>query len=220
VPTSVAGRLHAVRARIDAATRAAGRPAGSVRLIAVSKTVPLDAIHDAFRAGQLGISAAVAMARLASRWRRDGQTLLDRFHALCREHGVWVSAQQNVPLAGALAGAAVTAALDRIVSSPPSMLAGRRVEGVTDHRVGGSTRPHWLPDAPLVELSLAGGRVLVRPSGTEPKLKVYVDLSADASAEEAVGTVEERLRVSARDAARELVTSLGALGEDTGRQGA
>jgi PLP dependent protein len=52
VPTSVAGRLHAVRARIDAAARAADRAPDSVRLIAVSKTVPLDAIHDAFRAGQ------------------------------------------------------------------------------------------------------------------------------------------------------------------------
>jgi phosphomannomutase len=97
------------------------------------------------------------------------------------------------------------------------MLAGRRVEGVTDHRVGGSTRPHWLPDAPLVELSLAGGRVLVRPSGTEPKLKVYVDLSSDAGASAAVSALEERLGASARDAARELVTSLGALGQDGGQ---
>jgi pyridoxal phosphate enzyme (YggS family) len=77
VPTSVAGRLHAVRARIDAATRAAGRPAGSVRLIAVSKTVPLDAIHDAFRAGQLdfgenrvqeGLQKITDSTELSIRW--------------------------------------------------------------------------------------------------------------------------------------------------------
>jgi phosphomannomutase len=59
--------------------------------------------------------------------------------------------------------------------------------------------------------------VLVRPSGTEPKLKVYVDLSSDAGASAAVSALEERLGASARDAARELVTSLGALGQDGGQ---
>jgi pyridoxal phosphate enzyme (YggS family) len=50
--SSVADRLTAVRGRIDAAARSAGRDPASVRLVAVSKTFPLDAIREAFAAGQ------------------------------------------------------------------------------------------------------------------------------------------------------------------------
>jgi phosphomannomutase len=50
---------------------------------------------------------------------------------------------------------------------------------MTDYRVGHDRRPMWLGEQDLIELYLGDtGRVLVRPSGTEPKLKVYVDLSA------------------------------------------
>ncbi len=52
MPSGTAGRLVQVRARIDAAARAAGRLPSSVRLIAVSKTFPLDAIREAVAAGQ------------------------------------------------------------------------------------------------------------------------------------------------------------------------
>jgi len=52
VPSAIAGRLTAVRARIDAAARSAGRSPDDIRLIAVSKTFPVDAIRDAFAAGQ------------------------------------------------------------------------------------------------------------------------------------------------------------------------
>lgn len=50
--SSIADRLTAVRGRIDAAARSAGRDPASVRLVAVSKTFPLDAIREAFAAGQ------------------------------------------------------------------------------------------------------------------------------------------------------------------------
>ena len=49
---SIADRLSAVRARIDAAARRAGRDPSSVRLVAVSKTFPIDAVREAFAAGQ------------------------------------------------------------------------------------------------------------------------------------------------------------------------
>ena len=50
--SSIASRLTAVRGRIDAAAHTAGRDPASVRLVAVSKTFPLDAIREAFAAGQ------------------------------------------------------------------------------------------------------------------------------------------------------------------------
>jgi phosphomannomutase len=155
-----------------------------------------------------GLSAAVLLSLEASRCRARGETLLDRFHALCREHGLWVSAQATVPLKGDASGA--LAALDRLASAPPRTLGGREVTEVVDFRVGAEARPAWLGVAPLVELRMEHGRALVRPSGTEPKLKVYVDLSAPVGAQEAVGALETTLSVTARSVGAEIVTALGA----------
>jgi phosphomannomutase len=63
-------------------------------------------------------------------------------------------------------------------------LGAYEIDAVTDFSVGADQRPMWLGAQALVELSLGDqGRVLVRPSGTEPKLKIYVDLRSEAGAE-------------------------------------
>jgi phosphomannomutase len=155
-----------------------------------------------------GLSAAVLLALEASRCRERGQTLLDRFHELCREHGLWVSAQRTVPLAES---AGVAGALDRLAAAPPKTLGGLAVASVVDYREHASERPAWLGATPMVELTLTSGRVLVRPSGTEPKLKVYVDLSAAVGEREAVGALETSLAEAARRVASDLVAALGPL---------
>jgi pyridoxal phosphate enzyme (YggS family) len=74
---SVAARLAGVRARIDAAARGAGRDPSSVRLVAVSKTFPIDAVREAYAAGhrdfgenrvQEALEKIAASADLALRW--------------------------------------------------------------------------------------------------------------------------------------------------------
>lgn len=78
-------------------------------------------------------------------------------------------------------------AFDRLASAPPSELAGRAVTRLTDYRVGGEHRARWLGEASLLELELGeSARALVRPSGTEPKLKIYVDLRTAVPADGAV----------------------------------
>ena len=62
----------------------------------------------------------------------------------------------------------------------PHCLSGYRhdITAVVDYSIGGSERPRDLGETNLIELKLGdAGRVLARPSGTEPKLKVYVDLN-------------------------------------------
>ena len=79
---------------------------------------------------------------------------------------------------------------------------------VTDYREGADERPRYLAATPLVELSLGeAGRVLIRPSGTEPKLKIYVDLRGDAG-EDWLGAEEELLE-KAVAAAEDAATFLG-----------
>lgn len=161
-----------------------------------------------------GISAAVAIADLAAGCRRRGESLLDRLHAIERRHGVWASAQHNVPVAARPAEDAARDVLDRAASLAGETLGSRAITGVRDFRSGGGERPRWLGAASLVELELTGGRVLVRPSGTEPKLKIYVDLSGEPAVGAGVMSLERALEDEAGALARELVAKLGLLCED------
>jgi phosphomannomutase len=161
-----------------------------------------------------GISAAIAVADLAARCRLQGESLMDRWRALCERFGVWVSTQQSVAVGTLPASEAGHRALDQLLAATPEALGGRRVLAVRDYRQGADSRPRWLESTPLVELELEGGRVLVRPSGTEPKLKFYVDLRAEPEPESTLSTVEIRLNAEARGIAGELLAKLGLLSED------
>jgi phosphomannomutase len=133
-----------------------------------------------------GIGAALVMADLAAEESAAGRTVLDRLHDLWDEVGLWVSAQHSIVRAGPEGQAALLAAVDRLGNGPPAEVQGIEVTGVTDYRVGYEGRPMWLGEQDLIEMSLGEtGRVLVRPSGTEPKLKIYVDLSAGVDSEHA-----------------------------------
>jgi phosphomannomutase len=163
-----------------------------------------------------GISAAMALADVAERCRRKGQSLLDRLHEIERRLGVWGSAQHSVKVRGVGALADIERALDRLSSSPPESVGGFRVVNVRDYRRGETERPRWLGSALLIELELEQGRVLVRPSGTEPKLKVYVDVRGEVGASGSVFAEEEALAERAALLAREVVTMLG-ISRDDGR---
>jgi phosphomannomutase len=105
-------------------------------------------------------------------------------------------------------------ALDRMSASPPVSVGGAKVLAVRDYRRGADVRPRWLGASMLIELELEGGRVLVRPSGTEPKLKIYVDLRGEAAQNASIAAVEEELAGRALSFAREVVEILGISRED------
>jgi phosphomannomutase len=156
-----------------------------------------------------GISSAVLLAGIAARLRREQKTLLDRLAELYREHGLWVSVQHSVVRPGVRGNAEIEDAMQRLAASPPSALADRRVSRVRNFREPGD-RPRWLGVSDLIELELeGGGRVLARPSGTEPKLKIYVDLEAPLGANDSVTHVEEEWRERALELARALEQALG-----------
>jgi len=112
-----------------------------------------------------GIGAALALLSLASRARADGQGLLDRWDALEAAHGVHLRAQLTVPTR---APGEIMAGLR---AAPPADLAGQPVLDVADLAGGGP-----LPPSDVLIFRLPGSRVVVRPSGTEPKLKCYLEV--------------------------------------------
>lgn len=145
-----------------------------------------------------GISAALVFADLIGAAKANGKTVWDLLADLATRHGLWVSAQHSVVRPGTEGAAEIAGAMARLATETPDDLLGKQVEGVLDYREGADERPRWLAATPLVALTIDGGRVLIRPSGTEPKLKIYVDLRApfdpdgDFLAQEAARTAEAR----------------------------
>lgn len=129
-----------------------------------------------------GISAALIFTDLVADLADQGRSVMDGLHDLWLRHGLWVSTQTSIVREGPEGQAAMGAAVDSLALDPPPDVGGLEVTAVTDYRQGAEDRPPWLGEQALVELTLGGsGRILVRPSGTEPKLKVYVDLMEEVS---------------------------------------
>src|SRR6478735_3870409 len=157
-----------------------------------------------------GISAALAFAELAAEALAAGKTVLERLHELYREHGLWVSVQHNVVLKGASGAARIASAMQQLAVAPPTVLAGHALTSVHDLRTPESDAPSWRGPTLLIELRLASGaRVFVRPSGTEPKLKMYVDLPAPLAVGAAISSAEAGALTDARAIAHALVSALG-----------
>jgi phosphomannomutase len=117
-----------------------------------------------------GITAALAFAELAATEKQRGRTVLDRLDDLARELGVHATGQRSVRFEGADGLARMRAAVDGLVAGPPATLGGVAVAAVEDLRLGGR-----LPPTDGVVLRGDGVRLIVRPSGTEPKLKCYAE---------------------------------------------
>jgi len=131
-----------------------------------------------------GLSAALIFTDLVADLRDEGRPVVARLHDLWREHGLWVSGQTSIASTGSDWLEDMRTVVDRLGEAPPSELGGLGVTAVTDYRRNSEQRPPWLGEQALVELTLGErGRVLVRPSGTEPKLKIYVDLRDEAGME-------------------------------------
>ena len=115
-----------------------------------------------------GITAALRVAEMAATLKAEGVTLLDALDAIYATHGRHATTQLSVRMQDV---AMIKAAVQRLREHPPTELASRRVIGVDDLAQG----INGLPPTDGIRLRFDDGHVIVRPSGTEPKLKCYLE---------------------------------------------
>ncbi|PSL38753.1 phosphomannomutase [Labedella gwakjiensis] len=128
-----------------------------------------------------GISAAVAFLDLAARLAAEGSDIATQLDRFSETFGHFASDQVSVRVDDL---SRITATMTRLRDTPPRDIGGVRVERVEDLAGGFGS----LPPSDVLRFRLEdGSRVMVRPSGTEPKLKVYIDVSSDT------GTLAERI---------------------------
>jgi phosphomannomutase len=166
-----------------------------------------------------GISAAVLAAELAAVLRERGRTLQDELDAIARRFGAYASAQFNVTQKGASGVTAIAAMMDRLRASPPQRIGGDPVVAVVDYdaRVradsnSGAKTPLEFPRSNVLVFELeSGGRVIARPSGTEPKAKFYVDACDEVHPDEPVANAARRAQMCVRRLADAFMMLAGTL---------
>ncbi|AWB93225.1 phospho-sugar mutase [Aeromicrobium chenweiae] len=117
-----------------------------------------------------GVSAIVTVLEMAARLKSEGRTLIDQLDDIYRQHGLHATSQLSVRVDDLTI---ISRAMEVLRTSPPTSLGGLDVTSVDDLADG----YHGLPSTDGIRLGLDGGaRIICRPSGTEPKLKCYIEV--------------------------------------------
>lgn len=157
-----------------------------------------------------GVSAALLLAQLAARVKAEGRTLLDLLDELAVRHGLHLTDQLSARFADLTQ---IPATMERVRTAPPATLAGSPVVEVTDLSQGSVDGPEGLPPTDGLRLVAQDGtRVIVRPSGTEPKVKCYLEVVVpvdDDGSDDPVGAVRRAARERLKAVRADVATALG-----------
>jgi phosphomannomutase len=139
-----------------------------------------------------GLSAGLLVVELAARLKAEGASLVDRLDEIATAHGVHATDQLSVRVTDL---SVIAAAMTRLRTAPPTTLGGLAVEQVEDLAQGSEA----LPPTDGLRFRLAGGaRVVARPSGTEPKLKCYLEVVVPVAPEDEGGVGAARIVAAQR----------------------
>ena len=149
------------------------------------------------------VVTAMLISEMAATSKLAGRTLADEMDALYAQYGCFAAGQTNVVFTSDEQKAACMALLDALRAAPPKTLADWPVTSVTDFRAGletdvatGAQTPTGLPRENMLRLTLSEhGTVILRPSGTEPKIKFYYATRADSmeKAQSMIKALEEAM---------------------------
>lgn len=145
-----------------------------------------------------GISAALVVVDLVEQLLEQGRTLLDFLGDIQRRHGVHATGQRALRFESTRfestgqQESVMVQAMRSLRANPPQSLGGQDVATCVDLADGSEA----LPATDAVILELDGTRVVVRPSGTEPKMKIYGEVIMAPSQEVEANAVEARVRLT------------------------
>lgn len=149
-----------------------------------------------------GITAALLLTELASELKEENRTLLDLLDDLAVEHGLHATDQLSVRVQDL---SLIAAAMRRLRDQPPTELAGLRITRTEDLTEGTDT----LPPTDGLRYTLDGARVIVRPSGTEPKLKCYLEVVIPVATKADLPAARTKATTLLDDIKRDLSRSAG-----------
>ncbi|MFV0340787.1 MAG: hypothetical protein ACK5MA_09230 [Parachlamydiaceae bacterium] len=135
------------------------------------------------------IGASLLIAETALRAKLEGKTLVDLLHEIYLQYGIYHEEVLSVGFdPGKIGSEKMTAAMKSLRDNPPTSISGLKVESSEDF-LDDQARPATLPSTNMLIYRLEGGsRLMVRPSGTEPKIKIYCGL-----VEKAEGNLQESI---------------------------
>ena len=149
------------------------------------------------------VNASMLICEMALDYKRAGKTLVDAMKDLYEKHGYYVNGLLNFAFEGEDGMRRMAAIMDTLRKSSPEQIAGYPVVGWSDYREsrrcdGGKISGISLPKSNVLEYRLKnGGKLMVRPSGTEPKIKIY--LSAKGATRAESEEIVEHLKGAAKD---------------------
>ena len=153
-----------------------------------------------------GVNASLLIAEAAAWAKTQNKTLYDILQEIYKTYGYYVEKVVSVTLPGKDGVAKMQEIMRNLRANPPKTLAGKSVLATRDYLAGtrtdqaGDVTPAGLPKSDVLYFELEGGNwVCIRPSGTEPKIKLYVNTNADNEA------VSHALNDSLVDACKKLL---------------
>ncbi|MFT3714167.1 MAG: phospho-sugar mutase [Archangium sp.] len=145
-----------------------------------------------------GVGSALVLADMAAWCKSRGTTLLGYLEEVQREHGLFVASQFNATLPGTSGAAQIKSLMEAFRAKPISAIGALEIDAANDYQAQarvskGVSSKLALPKSNVLAWELSGGhRVTLRPSGTEPKIKVYFEWKETLASGESMSAARER----------------------------
>ena len=136
------------------------------------------------------VNASMLICQMAQYYKLQGLNLVQAMRALYEKYGYYHNKTVSLSYPGADGAAKMAGIMKALRAEAPSEIAGAKVEAVVDY----ATCVNGLPAADVIEFDLEGGnKAIVRPSGTEPKIKLYIFAKGEdaAAADALIDAIEE-----------------------------
>lgn len=136
------------------------------------------------------VNASMLICQMAQYYKLQGKNLVQAMRALYEKHGFYHNKTVSLSYPGADGAAKMAGIMAGLRVEAPAEIAGAKVEAVVDY----ATCVNGLPKADVIEFDLEGGnKAIVRPSGTEPKIKLYIFAKGEdaAAADALIDAIEE-----------------------------